>query len=212
MILATANGEESFDDVNGNGYWDPGEPFTNLGEPYRDDNENGQYDSGEYFLDFDKNGAWTAAPSPAGNNFKGITCSGGTCSATPWAIGVSHLLIMSTGGAQVLANPTSLTLTHGSAGGISIAVEDLNGNPMAAGTTVAITADSSIGTLSGQTSWTVGCRASEGGPGGTPGYAGDTTALTLTTGSAAGSGNITVTVTSPGSKTVTTVSIPVTVN
>ncbi len=213
MILATANGEESFDDVNGNGYWDPGEPFTNLGEPYRDDNENGQYDLGEYFLDFDKNGVWTPPPNPAGNNFKGITCSGGTCTDVPWAIGVSHLIIMSTGGAQILTNPGSVTVTHGSPGtsqGISIAIEDLNGNPMAAGTTVAIS--TSIGTLSGQTSWTVGCRGAEGGPGGLPGYASDTTALTLTGGSTAGGGNITVTVTSPGSKGITTVGIPVTVN
>jgi hypothetical protein len=216
MILATAGGEESFDDLNGNGYWDPGEPFTNLGEPYRDDNENGQYDLGEYFLDFDKNGAWTPPPNPAGNNFKGITCSGGTCTDTPWAIGVSHLIIMSTGGAQVLSNPGSLTLTHGTPAGtsapISIAIEDLNGNPMAAGTTVAITASASVGTLSGQTSWTVGCRGPEGGAGGLPGYASDTTALTLTAGTTAGSGSITVTVTSPGSKAITTIGIPVTVN
>ncbi len=41
MILSTAIGEESFDDANGNGFYDSGESFSNLGEPYRDDNQNG---------------------------------------------------------------------------------------------------------------------------------------------------------------------------
>ena len=49
-ILATAIGEESFTDVNASGFWQTGDAFDNLGEPYRDDNENGEEkysDSGE---------------------------------------------------------------------------------------------------------------------------------------------------------------------
>ncbi len=62
-ILATAIGEESFTDTNGNGYWDPGEPFVHLGEPYSDNNENGAHDSSEYFLDFNQNGV-VGPPGP----------------------------------------------------------------------------------------------------------------------------------------------------
>ena len=54
--MGTAIGEESFTDINGNGFYDSGESFVNLGEPFRDDNENGLYSSGEYFLDFNHDG------------------------------------------------------------------------------------------------------------------------------------------------------------
>src|ERR1700730_5168196 len=36
-VMATAIGEEFFNDANGNGYYDQGEAFSDLGEPYRDD-------------------------------------------------------------------------------------------------------------------------------------------------------------------------------
>jgi hypothetical protein len=218
-ILATAIGEESFTDTNGNGYWDVGEPFVHLGEPYRDDNENNAYDSGEFFLDFNQDGMRNA-PDPSLTAFKGITCTGSpaTCSTSTLSIGVSHLLIMSTAGANVgivstsgFAGgplPAALTLTHGSAsaGSISLNVQDLNGNPMAAGTTVAVTADSAIGTISGPgVSWTIGCREAVGGE--------NLPTVNLMPGATAGaSGNITITVTSPGTKTVTVATIPVKLN
>lgn len=220
-ILATAIGEESFTDTNGNGYWDVGEPFVHLGEPYRDDNENNAYDSGEFFLDFNQDGMRNA-PDPSLTAFKGITCTGSpaTCSTSTLAIGVSHLLIMSTAGANVGVVstpgfgggplPATLTLAHGgattpSAGSINFNVQDANGNPMAAGTTVSVTADSAIGTISGPgASWTIGCRTALGG---------ESLTVTLTAGATAGaSGNVTISVTSPGTKTVTVATIPVMLN
>jgi len=42
-ILVTALGEETFTDVNGNGLYDRGEPFENLGEAFVDHNEDGVY-------------------------------------------------------------------------------------------------------------------------------------------------------------------------
>jgi hypothetical protein len=222
-ILATAIGEESFTDTNGNGYWDPGEPFVNLGEPYRDDNENGAYDSGEYFLDFNHNGVRDVGDG----TFKGITCTGSppTCSTSTLAIGVEHLLIMSTAGANVsvvgtpgfVSNGSSLTIHHSVpavtgpppvpamtyTGSVNFNVQDLNGNPMAAGTTVAVTADTAIGTLTGPgVSWTIGCRSALGGEG---------LSVTLTASTTQGAaGNITISVTSPGTKTVSVYTIPVT--
>ncbi len=213
-ILATAIGEESFTDTNGNGYWDTGEPFVDLGEPYDDANENGMFDSGEYFLDFNQSSTRDAGDG----TFKGITCTGAppTCSNKSLAIGATHLLIMSTSGAQISAMPVSGFGTAGSAytiphstttpavtnsGTLQYTVMDLNGNPMAAGTTVTVTADSAIGTISGPgANWTIGCRSALGG---------DTLSVSLAAGTSAASGNITITVTSPGTKTVTVYVIPV---
>jgi hypothetical protein len=219
-ILATAIGEESFTDTNGNGYWDAGEPFVHLGEPYRDDNENSTYDSGEFFLDFNQNGM-RDPPDPSLAAFKGITCTGtpATCSTSTLAIGVEHLLIMSTAGASLTGvsagggfsgtNPLFLTHSVGTTaintGTLNFTVEDLNGNPMAAGTTVSVTADSAIGTITGPgANWTIGCRNGVGG---------DPLAVTLTAGTSAGAGgNITISVTSPGTKTISVFSIPVHLN
>jgi hypothetical protein len=227
-ILATAIGEESFTDTNGNGYWDTGEPFVHLGEPYRDDNENNAYDSGEYFLDFNQN-AVRDPPDPALTAFKGITCSGtpATCSTSTLAIGISHLLIMSTAqanltsvtaGGQFGGTPAGgLTITHSPAsplapntGAFNFTVEDLNGNPMAAGTSVSVTADSNIGTITGTgAAWNIGCRN-----GSIPvnGSLGDPLSVTFTAGANPGAGNITVTVTSPGTKTTTIFTYGVVVN
>lgn len=67
-IVAIADGEESFFDVNGNGVYDRGsdtvglttsEPFVDQGEPFVDVNDNGQWDAGEWFFDVDGNGAYT---------------------------------------------------------------------------------------------------------------------------------------------------------
>jgi hypothetical protein len=198
-ILATAIGEESFTDVNASGFWQTGDPFDNLGEPYRDDNENGQYDSGEYFLDYNQNGKWDAGSG----SFVGITCSGtaagSTCSTSTLAIGVSSLIIMSTGNAQISAT-TSGQVTHGGTSAIAFNVQDLNGNPMAAGTTVAVTADSGVGTISPATAnFIIGCQSNVGGTNFTSTVIGAATP---------GAGNVTITVTSPGSKSLTILSIP----
>jgi len=57
-IMALADGEEAFTDLNGNGKYDLGEPFVDLGEPFVDANDNGVWDSGEYFYDANGNGAY----------------------------------------------------------------------------------------------------------------------------------------------------------
>jgi hypothetical protein len=218
-ILATTIGEESFTDVNGNGYWDSGEPFVALGEPYRDDNENGDYDLGEYFLDFNHNGVRDAAStSPTG--FIGITCTGNplSCSTQTLAISASHLIIMSTGAGVLTlpngsasssftvsgspANPT-LTIAHTASGTFKVNLADGNGNSMAAGTTVTMTLDNAaIGTVT-QTPGTfvVPCSSDLGGV---------DTQGSFVASATPGSGNIAVTATSPGG-TVTIFYIHVTV-
>ena len=218
-VLATTIGEESFNDLFGSGYYQstpaPGDPFFNLGEPYRDDNENGQYDLGEYFLNFDQNpnGTYQAGSG----SFVGITCTGSTpgstCSTSTLAIGASHLIIMST---SVAAAPTivdhtvftvtgnDLSIAAGATGTVVFNIKDLNGNSMAAGTTVGITlgGNSAIGTLTPfLASAIVGCNSDLGGDVFGASFAAST----------AGSSVINVTVTSP-SGTVTTGVFGITVN
>jgi len=61
-ILATAIGEESFTDLNGNGQYDAGEPFGDIAEPFLDNDENGTRNPlAEPFVDFNGNGSFDAA-------------------------------------------------------------------------------------------------------------------------------------------------------
>ena len=205
-ILATAIGEEFFNDANGNGVYDLGESFANLGEPYRDDNENGTYELGEYFLDFNKNSTRDAGDG----TFKGITCVGSTCSTSTLAIGASHLIVMSTSSAAIAfvtasgftGNGSGLSIAHSTSGSVTINVKDGNGNAMPAGSTVAVSASTSAGTVTQTPSpFVVGCDG---------GTTGATVGFGLAAASTAGSGSITIQVTSPNG-TVTVATIPVTV-
>lgn len=208
-ILATAIGEEFFTDTNRDGFWESGEPFEDLGEPYEDDNENGTFDSLEYYLDYNHDGQWDG---PSGS-FVGITCTGSTasdtCTTKTLAIGASHLLIMSTAGSVLsCVSPAAcgtLTVTHsGAAGQIVFNIQDGNGNPVAAGTSISVTASSGAGSITTNSSITVGCSTAVGG---------DDYSAYLTPPTTAGSGTITIQATSPGTHTVSPpLVIPVTVN
>ena len=58
-ILASVAGEEDFIDTNSNNKYDPGEPFTDMGDAYRDDNESGDYTSGEFTIPRGKSASCT---------------------------------------------------------------------------------------------------------------------------------------------------------
>lgn len=213
QVLATAIGEESFTDVHGSGFYQPGDPFQNLGDPYRDDNENGQYDLGEYFLDYFHTGKYEAGSG----TFIGITCTGtsagSTCTTSTLAIGAEHLIIMSTSTANITLLSYSggfsvsggvLQITHGQSGSLVFNVVDQNNNPIASGSTIAISADPSVGTVDGLTAnYTEGCSTHLGG---------DDYSSNVVAASAAGSGNVYVQVTSSGTKSLSTLSVPVQVN
>lgn len=55
-VIAVTSGEEQFEDRNGNGRYDDGEPFWDLGEPYIDANDNNRWDPGEFFQDLGSDG------------------------------------------------------------------------------------------------------------------------------------------------------------
>jgi hypothetical protein len=57
-IVAIVDGEEQFNDQNGNGEYDGGEPFVDATEPFVDENDNDKWDNGEPFVDTNSNGRW----------------------------------------------------------------------------------------------------------------------------------------------------------
>ena len=138
-IFAMAIGEESFVDKNGNGAFDPGETFTDLAERFRDDNGNGVYDPGEYFYDFNNNGV----RDPADGIFNGVLCNDPSrCDPTKTSTGIaaSNVIVMSaTTPDGIIPKPGTLApgISHAAGTGTySFTVADVNGNPMAAGTTI----------------------------------------------------------------------------
>lgn len=62
-IIAVTKGEETFFDANGNGVYDSGENFIDIGEPFIDSNDNGIWDDDEPYNDLDRNGVFTL-PEP----------------------------------------------------------------------------------------------------------------------------------------------------
>jgi hypothetical protein len=64
-VIAIADGEQGFVDLNGNGVYDDGEPFIDQGEPFIDANDNGKWDPGEWYLDLNGNNQYDPPISPS---------------------------------------------------------------------------------------------------------------------------------------------------
>jgi hypothetical protein len=163
-ILATAIGEETFVDSNGNGLLDAtGETFTDLAEAFRDDNENGTREATEEFLDFNANSLFDSADG----KYNGLLCTqaarltGAICDA-PKSLHVraSGVIVMS-GSEAVITIPAAIsfpvcsTSFHFSPAqqNFIVKVRDFRGQVMPAGTTIAVSTTN--GTLLGTTSVTV---------------------------------------------------------
>jgi hypothetical protein len=139
-IFATAIGEESFTDTNGNGSFDNGEAFADMAERYLDENENNARDASEPIYDFNNNSTYDAADG----DFNGVLCldTSGRCSTqTTTGIATDNLIIMSDGVPQNMtpAPGTTLSVTRNSSASYSIEFADLNMNPLPAGTTITYT-------------------------------------------------------------------------
>jgi hypothetical protein len=172
-VLAYAVGEESFNDVNGNGVADlvPNEMIdingnsTDMSEAFRDDNENGVHDANETFIDFNGNGLYDG---PDGK-YNGVLCdnvdpppvgsSPGTCSPTKSIDVRGSLVIVFSGSTAVISPvPAGVINLHGCLpmGGqtrVDLRIVDEVGNPMPVGTTIAVT--TSDGTMTGISTFTV---------------------------------------------------------
>lgn len=167
-ILATAIGEESTVDINGNGFFDDADTWTDLAEAYRDDNENDAYDPGEFFVDFNSN----LLRDTGNGQYNGLLCVGpgnpaGGCATNPkLTVSAPNLIIMSGSTAKISDSvggqnyaPFSVGALTGT-GTITFLIGDVNDQPMPAGTT--ITATTSNGKLVGPSSYTVPCTAAQG--------------------------------------------------
>jgi hypothetical protein len=162
-ILATAIGEETFSDVNGNGVFDNPDGFpipavNNIGdlpEAFRDDDEDGVHDSGEFFFDFDQNSTYGTGDG----QFNGLLCqdTGGRCSASnKTGISASNIIIMS-GSSAVITPDVGVLAAPGT---VTFSISDVRGQPMPAGTEVSVQVTN--GTLVGPTSYDVPCTSFNG--------------------------------------------------
>jgi hypothetical protein len=159
-ILATAIGEESFVDSNGNGTFDNGENFTDLAEQFLDEDEDGVYDAGiEPIYDFNSN----SMHDPGDNAFNGVLCTDttGRCGPTTIGIGASNLIIMSHGEPRGVDPPNNTVLPPVSKGDgartYSFVFADLNDNPLPAQTTISASIAGTGLSISAPSNFTVPC-------------------------------------------------------
>ncbi len=160
-ILATAIGEESFTDLNGNNVLDDTDNYSDRPEAFRDDNENGVHDVGtEEFRDFNTNNV----RDPADGEFNGALCNAANvtnvCSARRNIFVEDSLVLVMSGSTAFIElrdgpNPTTSNLVSLITAGTTVYlyVYDLNGQPMPAGTTISLSTDN--GSISTNTDWTV---------------------------------------------------------
>jgi hypothetical protein len=197
-ILATAIGEESFTDLNGNGAFDAGESFGDIAEPFLDRNENRARDpSTEEFVDFNGNGVF----DPVSGNFTGPLCRTGCDTAKTLFVNQDIVIVMSGSTATITPSSTALTLSATSSVSFDVVIQDSAQQNMAAGTAIAATTD--YGTIAEPASYTQQDSTFNGR--GTP----NTYSFTLVGSGCAGSGNVTITTTTP-SGFITRKLIPVT--
>jgi hypothetical protein len=161
-LFATAIGEESFADANGNGAFDNGETFVDLAERFSDYDEDSAFDTGvEPIYDFNNNGTRDAADGV----FNGVLCrdTTGRCnaSAVTTGIGVSNLIIMSAStpaGISPAAGTQLADVSRASGGrSYSFTFADLNNNPMPSGTIITATVTGNGLGLGQPSSFTVPC-------------------------------------------------------
>jgi len=169
-LLATAIGEESFTDLNGNGEFDVGEPFSDTSEQYRDDAEQGVYELGDYFYDFNNNGK---RDGPDGI-FEGVLCNDpARCDPAKKSIGIGQQNVIIMSGSDAFVDtiniagtviPPPSTIVSGASLSILLWVRDLNSNVMPGQTTVAVTATGTGGlTAVAPTTFTLPCTAPKAG-------------------------------------------------
>jgi len=157
-ILATAIGNESYIDANGNGVFDAGDSFgpsDDLPEAFVDYNEDDAWDLGEPFVDFNNNMVFDAADT----QYNGTPCSS-NCSETTKTV-VRDSLVLTMSGTTPTITIDNLTTAENDISSVFVAtsvtlritVQDINGNRMPAETTIAISANN--GTYSGSEGVTV---------------------------------------------------------
>lgn len=154
-VLATATGEESFVDTNGNGQYDSGEAFTDLPEAFLDKNESTVRDGNEEFVDFNNNGNY----DPASGNFSGVLCKSGCDTATSVSVRADLPITMSGSTANLLVSPSTVDISNGPMA-VQVTMGDSANQPMPFGTV--LSAVTSFGTIVGDASYTQACSSFNG--------------------------------------------------
>jgi hypothetical protein len=212
-IMATAIGEESFTDTNGNGVFDSGtDSYTDRPEPWLDVNENGLRDPDEPFYDFFVNQSYDAG----NGQFNGVLCSGASCGPSrTLGIGARAVVIFSGSGAQISqtngALHPAINLVVNDSEPLELWVRDANGNPMPAGTQVRVTASGAGLQVPAPNSDIVPSSTLASGVVSSLANGITVFRYTLTSGTTTGTGTLTVEVTSPDQDLVTRYQISVTV-
>lgn len=194
-ILAYLPGEEDFVDANANNVHDAGEAFTDLGDAYRDDNEDDAYVAVDDFTVPRASPARacqdviSAAVAPGGDHGRADRCDGVWGTAD---IRRQTVVVLATSSARIVGvNGSAIARVRLAAPAAK--VNDLNGNIMPVGSTIAV-ASADTGCTVTSTVTTVP-NAAFGKADVVAGNAGTIVPLT-TTGCVAGQ-RVTVTVTSP---------------
>lgn len=187
VVLSRLSGELGFDDENGNGFWDPGEPFDAVAEPFLDVNRSGQRDAGEQFFDTNNNGSWDADQS--GGEFLGYRCDapGQGCDVSTAQIWRDLVIVLSGNepnfgnGVVIVSNfpgdcgdadvcvgapgpiigNTVVLEDENQSVDLRVRIRDVNNNPMPAGTEV--TLNTEVGTVRDPSTQTVANSNATGG-------------------------------------------------
>ena len=155
-ILAYAQGEESFQDLNGTRRYEAGTDtlLTDLPEAFLDENENNVRDDDETFVDFNADQLYTSA----NGIYNGTLCASGSASCTTDLIHVRDdiVIVFSKSFADISLDPSTVTfVTAGELVYISITVKGINtDNAMPNGTTVDVTAPDNA-EIKGENSFTI---------------------------------------------------------
>jgi hypothetical protein len=125
-VLAVTTGQESFTDLNGNGTWDPGEPFVDIGpEPFLDANEDGIWEPGEFFIDQNNNGVFDATPNGVWDDQILISVQGA---------------IVFSGQTVIDIEPQTFAIPSGGSQVFTLHVSDDIGSPLVGGTKIELSA------------------------------------------------------------------------
>lgn len=144
-VMAYTLGEESFQDTNGDNYYQSGEPFDDLGDIFLDRNESLAYEFGEQIIQYSSsntsaciNGMSIAMTTP--NKLDMAASVPTTCDGVLGAAHVRRSLVIVFSGstaAAPLANPIILASTACNTS-YPLSLADSNNNPLPAGTRVEI--------------------------------------------------------------------------
>ena len=146
-ILAYAQGEESFDDLNQNNLYDSGEVFRDLGDAFVDNTENQVWGSGEREIQFSAANTSACPAYPTDGRYSNAPYKAGTCDGvwgnahvrrTQVVVLSSH--IVGTVSPSVFTFPTSAPQVCSAS--FTFRMPDVNNNPLPAG--AALTATSNV--------------------------------------------------------------------